>query len=54
MGLPLTRKARVVGSSLVVTIPSQLAKAFNIKDGDKIEIVPIKAGEFLIKKVTNE
>ncbi len=32
--LPLTRKARVVGSSLVLTIPSQLAKAYDINDGE--------------------
>ena len=40
--LPLTRKARVVGSSLVLTIPSQLAKAYDINDGDEIEIIPGK------------
>lgn len=49
--MPLTRKARIVGSSLVVTIPSQLAKAHDIKDGDEIEIMPIGLGEFKIKKV---
>ncbi|MDG6218540.1 MAG: AbrB/MazE/SpoVT family DNA-binding domain-containing protein [Candidatus Thermoplasmatota archaeon] len=48
--MPLTRKARVVGSSLVVTIPSQMAKAFNIKDGDEIEIIPMEFGEFKIRK----
>ena len=49
--MPLTRKARVVGSSLVVTIPSQIAKAFDINDGDKIEIIPVDYGEFRIRKV---
>jgi bifunctional DNA-binding transcriptional regulator/antitoxin component of YhaV-PrlF toxin-antitoxin module len=49
--MPLTRKARVVGSSLVLTIPSQLAKAHDINDGDKLEIIPAGLGEFLIKKV---
>ena len=49
--LPLTRKARVVGSSLVLTIPSQLAKAYNINDGDEIEIIPVGIGEFRIKKL---
>ena len=48
--MPLTRKARVVGSSLVITIPSQLAKAHDIKDGDELEIIPAGMGEFLIKK----
>ena len=49
--MPLTRKARVVGSSLVLTIPSQLAKAHDINDGDEIEIIPTGIGEFKIKKL---
>ena len=49
--MPLTRKARVVGSSLVVTIPSQIAKAYDINDGDEIEIIPLEFGEFKIKKI---
>jgi len=49
--MPLTRKARVVGSSLVITIPSQLAKAHNINDGDDLEIIPLGIGEFKIKKM---
>jgi len=48
--MPLTRKARVVGSSLVITIPSQLAKAHDIKDGDELEIIPVGMGEFRIRK----
>ena len=48
--MPLTRKARIVGSSLVITIPSQLAKAHDIKDGDELEIIPAGMGEFRIKK----
>ena len=50
-GMPLTRKARVVGSSLVLTIPSQLAKAHDINDGDEIEIIPTGIGEFKIRKL---
>jgi hypothetical protein len=49
--LPLTRKARIVGSSLVLTIPSQLAKAHDINDGDEIEIIPLGIGEFKIRKL---
>jgi hypothetical protein len=49
--MPLTRKARVVGSSLVLTIPSQLAKAHDINDGDEIEIIPTGIGEFTIRKL---
>jgi bifunctional DNA-binding transcriptional regulator/antitoxin component of YhaV-PrlF toxin-antitoxin module len=49
--MPLTRKARIVGSSLVITIPSQLAKAHDIQDGDELEIIPTGISEFKIKKV---
>ncbi|MBU0497243.1 MAG: AbrB/MazE/SpoVT family DNA-binding domain-containing protein [Candidatus Thermoplasmatota archaeon] len=49
--MPLTRKARVVGSSLVITIPSQLAKAHDINNGDQIEIIPLGLGEFRIRKI---
>ncbi|HWR27599.1 MAG TPA: AbrB/MazE/SpoVT family DNA-binding domain-containing protein [Candidatus Thermoplasmatota archaeon] len=49
--MPLTRKARIVGSSLVITIPSQLAKAHDINDGDELEIIPAGIGEFKIRKL---
>ena len=49
--MPLTRKARLVGSSLVITIPSQLALANDIQDGDFLEIIPTGLAEFKIKKV---
>jgi hypothetical protein len=48
--MPLTRNARIVGSSLVLTIPSQLAKAHDINDGDDIEIIPTGMAEFKIRK----
>jgi AbrB family looped-hinge helix DNA binding protein len=49
--MPLTRKTRVSGSSIVVTIPSQIAEAFNINSGDIVEIAPLKDGEIKIKKI---
>ena len=49
--MPLTRKARIVGSSLVITIPSQLAKAHDINDGDELEIIPAGMGEIKIRKM---
>jgi bifunctional DNA-binding transcriptional regulator/antitoxin component of YhaV-PrlF toxin-antitoxin module len=49
--MPLIRKARVVGSSLVITIPSQLAKAYDINEGDSFEIIPVGIGEFKIRRV---
>ena len=49
--MPLTRKSRVSGSSIVVTIPSQIVEAFDINSGDTVEIVPLRNGEIIIKKV---
>ena len=48
--MPLTRKIRLSGSSIIVTIPSQLVEAYNITSGDTIEIVPLKNGKIKIKK----
>jgi antitoxin component of MazEF toxin-antitoxin module len=47
----LTRKARKVGSSLVVTIPSQMAEFYDIVDGTMLEIIFTKQGEFTVKKI---
>ena len=52
--MPLTRKTHKSGTSIVVTIPSQLVEAFNINSGDLVEIIPVKNGEIKIKKVNNE
>lgn len=49
--MPLTRKTRVSGSSIVITIPSQIVEAFDINSGDTVEIIPIKDGEIKIKKI---
>lgn len=51
--MPLTRKTRFSGSSIVVTIPSQIAEAYNISGGDQVEIVPISDSEFRVKKLKN-
>ena len=47
----LKRKARTVGESLVVTIPVDIVRSMDIKNGDELEIIPGKFGEFRIKKV---
>ncbi len=52
--MPLTRKTRVSGSSIVITIPSQFVEAFDINNGDLVEIIPIKNGEIKIKKINNQ
>jgi len=49
--MPLTRKTRASGSSIVVTIPSQLVEAYNINTGDTIEIIPFNNGEIIIRKI---
>ena len=41
---------RVCGDSLAITLPRQVAKLRNIDKGDYMEISPIGAGEFKIKK----
>ena len=48
--LPLTRKTRLSGSSIVIAIPSQLAEAYDINRGDSIEIIPLENGEIKIRK----
>ncbi|MCK4365365.1 MAG: AbrB/MazE/SpoVT family DNA-binding domain-containing protein [Thermoplasmatales archaeon] len=52
--MTLKRKTRVSGTSIVVTIPSQIAEAYNINSGDIIEIIPYKNGEIRIKKYNQE
>jgi len=52
--MPLTRKTRVSGSSIVVTIPSQLVEAYNINSGDLVEIIPLNDGEIIIRKLRTE
>jgi len=49
--MTLTRKTRASGSSIVVTIPSQIVEAYDIRCGDCIEIIPLKDGEIKIKKI---
>jgi len=51
--MPLTRKTRYSGTSLVITIPSQITEAFDIKIGDTVKIIPLNNGEIKIKKIDN-
>ena len=43
--MPLTRKTRQSGTSIVVTIPSQLVEAYDISCGDTVQIIPLKKSE---------
>ncbi|MCX6665081.1 MAG: AbrB/MazE/SpoVT family DNA-binding domain-containing protein [Euryarchaeota archaeon] len=49
--MPLTRKTHLSGGSVVVTIPSQLVEAYDIIEGDEVEIIPLKYGELKIRKI---
>jgi len=51
--MPLTRKTRLSGTSIVINIPSQLAEAYDINIGDSVEIIPLENGEFKIRKTEN-
>ena len=51
--MPLTRKTRNSGSSIVLTIPSQIVDAYNISSGDFLEIIPLE-NEIRIKKINND
>lgn len=48
----LLRKTRLSGTSIVVTIPSQLVEAYDIHDGDHLEIIPHENGEITLRKIT--
>jgi len=50
--MPLTRKTRNSGSSIVVTIPSQISRAYDISSGDFLEIIPLE-DEIRIRKIKN-
>lgn len=48
--MPLTRKTRLSGNSIVVTIPSQLVEAYDINCGDVVEITPLRGNAIKIRK----
>ena len=48
--MPLIRKTWVSGRNIVLAIPSQLVEAYDIFDGDELEIIPLGHGEFKIRK----
>jgi len=52
--MPLIYKTRLSGNSIVVTIPSQLVEAYNIKCGDLVEIIPLRNGDIKIKKAKTD
>lgn len=51
--MPLIRTTKSIGKRIVLSIPSQLAEAYDIGDGDELEIIPLGHGEFKVRKVQN-
>ena len=48
--MALIRKTRVAGKSLVITLPRQIVEAYDIQNGDFLEITPLEPGTILMKK----
>ncbi len=48
--MALKRKARIVGESLTVTIPSQIAEYYDINEGTQLEWQPMQRDTFKIIK----
>ena len=46
------RKVTISGKSLVVGIPAELADHLNIKQGQKVRIIPVAKDGFIIKKTS--
>lgn len=44
------RKVTISGKSLVVGIPAELADHLNIKQGQKVKIIPVAKDGFMIRK----
>lgn len=51
--MPLIRTTKVMGNRIILSIPSQLAEAYDIADGDELEIIPLGRGEFKVRKAKN-
>jgi len=49
----LQRKLRIIGDSLVLTIPSSVAKLIKYNEGDMIDFTLIDGDRLLLKKVIN-
>ena len=51
--MPLIRTTKSIGKRIVLSIPSQLAEAYDIGDRDELEIIPLGHGEFRVRKAHN-
>jgi len=48
--MPLIRMTRISGRRIIITLPSQIMDAYDIKNSDFLEITPLQQGEILMKK----
>jgi bifunctional DNA-binding transcriptional regulator/antitoxin component of YhaV-PrlF toxin-antitoxin module len=48
--MPLIRMTRISGRRIIITLPSQILDAYDIKNSDFLEITPLQQGEILMKK----
>jgi len=51
--MPLIRTTKFIGNRIVLSIPSQLAEAYDIGERDELEIIPLGDAEFKVRKVKN-
>lgn len=47
--MPLEIPLRKVGNSLMLTIPSDIAKLYGLKEGTMFEVIPDKEEMFILK-----
>ncbi|MEM4258131.1 MAG: AbrB/MazE/SpoVT family DNA-binding domain-containing protein [Candidatus Thermoplasmatota archaeon] len=47
--MSLVRRTRRSGRSIIIALPKQLAEAYNIKQGDALEIIPFSDGELILR-----
>lgn len=52
--MPLIQKTRISGKSSVITLPSQIVEAYDIKHGDFLEITSLEQDTILMKKTKSE
>ena len=52
--MPLIRTTQTMGNRILFPIPSQLAEAYDISEGDALEIIPLDQGSFKVRKARSE
>ncbi len=52
--MPLTRKLRKIGGSVLVAIPKDLVDLYEVEDGDRAEFEPLGERTFRIRLVRSQ